>query len=163
MASDMFLEIQDIPGESTDDKHKNWIEILSFSGGVTQAVAGAASTGGARSAQRCDHSDFSFMKTLDKATPKLALACSVGTHIPKVVLELCRATGDKQLYYKLTMTDVLVTSAQVSGSSGGDIPMESVSMNYAKIEWEYTETDHKTGKKGGTTKTHWDLATNKGG
>ena len=163
MASDMFLEIKDIPGESTDEKHPAWIEILSFSSGVSQAVAGAASTGGARSSQRCDHSDFTVMKSLDKASPKLALAASNGTHIPSVILELCRATGEKTPFMKYTMTDVLVTSYQPSGSSGGDIPLESVSFNYAKIEWEYTETDHNTGDKGAATKTHWDLTLNKGG
>ena len=163
MASDMFLEIATIPGESTDDKHKNWIEILSYSSGVSQSIAGAASTGGARSAQRTDHADFTIMKRLDKASPKLALAASNGEHIAKVTVELCRATGTKQPFMKYTMSDVLITSVQPSGSSGGDIPMESVSFNYGKIEWEYTSTDHKTGKKGDTTKAHWDLTSNTGG
>ena len=32
MAVDIFLKLGDIKGESTDDKHKNEIEVLSFSG-----------------------------------------------------------------------------------------------------------------------------------
>ena len=31
MAVDIFLKLGDIKGESTDDKHKNEIEVLSFS------------------------------------------------------------------------------------------------------------------------------------
>ena len=33
MAVDYFLKIDGIDGESQDDKHKDWIEVLSFSWG----------------------------------------------------------------------------------------------------------------------------------
>src|SRR5882757_9883756 len=36
MASDIFAKIGDIKGESTDAKHKDEIEVLSFSWGVTK-------------------------------------------------------------------------------------------------------------------------------
>ncbi len=42
MAVDMFLKIDGIPGESTDSKHKDWIEVLSYSFGASQPSAGAA-------------------------------------------------------------------------------------------------------------------------
>ena len=69
MAFDAFLKIDGIPGESSDDKHKDWIEILSFSHGLSQPASGSRSSGGAASAERCNHSDFSIVKTLDKASP----------------------------------------------------------------------------------------------
>ena len=34
MASDIFAKLGDIKGESSDDKHKDEIEVLSFSWGV---------------------------------------------------------------------------------------------------------------------------------
>jgi type VI secretion system secreted protein Hcp len=165
MAFDTFLKISTIPGESTDDKHKDWIEILSFSHGVVQPATGSTSSGGARSAERVDHQDFSLVKTLDKASPKLALACCNGEHIPEVNVELCRATGDKAVYMKYKLTDVIVSSVSDGGSAqGGEtLPLEEVSFNYAKIAWTYTETDHKTGKAKGDVETHWDLSANKGG
>ena len=46
-----FLQIDGIPGESTDKKHPNWIEPLSYSFGATQAIGSAVSTG-ARSSGR---------------------------------------------------------------------------------------------------------------
>ncbi len=165
MAFDCFLKIEGVPGESSDDMHGDWIELLSFSHGVSQTSSGAASSGGGRSAERCDHSDFSVVKSLDKATPKLALACCDGTHIKEVKVELCRAGGDKQKYMEYLMTDVIVSSARPGGSAGGGeaLPLEEVSFNYGKIEWTYTETDHKTGKPKGDVKANWDLTTNKGG
>ena len=55
MAFDAFLEIKTIPGESTDDKHGNWIELLSFNHGVAQQTSGSVSSGGSRTARRHHH------------------------------------------------------------------------------------------------------------
>jgi len=165
MAFDAFLKISTIPGESTDDKHKDWIEILSYSHGVSQPASASASSGGGRSAERCNHQDFSIVKTLDKASTKLFLNSCNGAHIPEVKVELCRATGDKQKYMEYKLTDVIVSSVRPGGSStGGEtLPLEEVSFNYGKIEITYTETDHKTGKPKGDIKAYWDLTANKGG
>jgi len=165
MAFDCFLKIKEVPGESTDEKHQEWIEVLSYSHGLSQPSSGAASSGGGRSAERCDHQDFSVVKTLDKTSPKLNLFCSNGTHIGEVKMELCRAATDKQKYMEYVMNDVIVASVRPGGSAqGGEaLPLEEVSFNYGKITWTYTETDHKTGKPGGTVEAHWDLTTNTGG
>jgi type VI secretion system secreted protein Hcp len=164
MAFDAFLKIDGIPGESTDDKHKDQIEILSFSWGVSQTGSGAASSGGARSAERCNHQDFSVVKTLDKASPKLFLACCQGTHIKEIKLALHRATGDKQKYMEYVLSDAIVSSYRpgASAQGGASLPLEEVSFNYGKVELVYTETDHKTGKPKGDVKTNWDLTANKG-
>ncbi len=164
MAFDAFIKISTIPGESTDDKHKDWIEILSYSWGVSQTSSGSSSSGGARSAERCNHQDFAIAHTIDKATPKLFLACCKGEHIPEVKIELCRATGDKTKYMEYKLTDVIISSVKMDGASSGSetLPTESVSFNYSKIELIYTETDHKTGKPKGDVKASWDLAVNKG-
>ena len=73
MAGDCFLKIDGIPGESTDDKHKDWIEVMSYSSGVSQMAGGDRSTGGAATQGRCDHQDISIVKALDKASPTLNL------------------------------------------------------------------------------------------
>jgi type VI secretion system secreted protein Hcp len=165
MAFDAFLKIEGIDGESTDDAHAKWIEVLSYSHGVSQPVSGSVSSGGGRSAERCDHSDFSIVKSMDKATPKLNLYCSNGEHIPNLSLELCRAGGDKQKYMEYKLEDVIVTSVRPGGSSQGgeNLPLEEVSFAYGKISWTYTETDHKTGKAAGNVSAYWDLHANKGG
>jgi type VI secretion system secreted protein Hcp len=162
MAADMFLKIKTIDGESTDEKHKDWIEILSFNWGLSQPTSGSSSSGGARSAERANHSNFTIMKTMDKATPKLSLALCKGEHIPEVIVSLHRATGEKQKYMEYKMSDVMITSFQENGSDGG-IPMECVSFDYAKIDMNYTVTDHKTGKPSGNVTANWDVTKNDGG
>ncbi|MHC4343070.1 MAG: Hcp family type VI secretion system effector [Planctomycetota bacterium] len=162
MPADVFLQIDGIEGESTDDKHQNWIEVLSFSHGVSQSGAGSRSSGGAASEGRCAHQDFSIVKTLDKASPELNLHCSSGKHIKKMKMELCRATGDKEPYMNYLFEDVIVSSVSIGGGGGG-IPTESVTFNYGRIDWVYVEMDHETGKKKGEVKKWWDMITNKGG
>ena len=165
MAFDCFIKVGDISGECTDDKHKDWIEVLSYSHGVSQPSSGAASSGGGRSAERCDHQDFSIVKTLDKTSPKLALFCCNGKHIEEIKVELCRATENKEKYMEYRMQHVIVSSYMPGGSSqGGEaLPLDEVSFNYGKIEWNYIEMDHKTGKTKGNVETWWDMVANKGG
>lgn len=163
---DAFLKISTIPGESTDDKHKDWIEILSYSWGVNQAHGGGArSTAGSATGERVNHQDFTIVHMLDKASPKLFLACCKGEHIPDVTLALHRATGDKQKYMEYKMSDVIITSVQPAGDSKGEetIPLEAINFNYGKIELTYTATDHKTGRAAGDVKAHWSLVQNAGG
>lgn len=162
MASDIFLKISTIPGESTDDKHKDWIELESFSVGVSQPMTAVSSSGGARTAERCNHSDFTFVKSVDKATPKLFAACCKGEHIPEATVAIHRNTGEKQKYLEFKMYDVVVSHVSPAASSKGEsLPVESGAFNYGKIEWIYTATDHKTGKPQGDVKAGWDLIANK--
>ncbi|HEU4389533.1 MAG TPA: type VI secretion system tube protein Hcp, partial [Blastocatellia bacterium] len=150
MAFDAFLKVEGCPGESTDDAHKEWIEILSYSMGVSQPSS-PTSTAGSMSAERANFQDFVVTKVIDKASPKLALQCASGEHFKEVKLELCRAAGDKQKYMEYRMTDCIVTSFRPGGHSGGaeSLPLEEVSFSYGKIEWKYTSTDSQTGKAKG--------------
>ena len=154
-AVDYFLKIDSIPGESEDDKHKDEIQLESWSFGATQS--GSFAMGGGGGAGKVQMQDFHFVKKVDKAGPKLLLACATGEHIPKSVL-VCRKAGkDQQEYMKITLSDCLVSSYHTSGSGGGDIvPLEEVSINFAKIEYEYKE-QKPDGTLGGTTKAEFDL------
>jgi len=58
-AFDAFLKIEGVSAESTDVTQKDWIEVLSYSWGVSQPASGSASSGGGRSAERADFSEFS--------------------------------------------------------------------------------------------------------
>ena len=72
MAVDMFMKVEGVDGESTDDAHDKWIEILSYSHGVSQPVSGVSATGG-RTGGRADFQDFTIVKTIDNATPDLTI------------------------------------------------------------------------------------------
>ncbi len=164
MASDYLLEIDGIEGESTDDKHRGWLEIEAFSWGLTQLTALA---GGGAGAGKPSFQDIHFTKLVDKSSPKLFLACASGQHIKKATLVVRRAGKELQEYYKVTLEDVLVSSYQSSGASGGPagvaaaVPIDEFAMNYAKIEFSY-----RAQKPDGTLEqpvvASWDLRQNRG-
>jgi type VI secretion system secreted protein Hcp len=114
MATNAYLQADPIKGESTDDKHKDWIEVLSFSHGLSQPVSGSG-TGG-RSASRADFSTLNVVKVVDKASVDLNMYCAQGKHIAKVVLEVCQETGEKVCFWKYELEDVMVSSVQVGGA-----------------------------------------------
>jgi len=135
-AVDYFLHIEGVEGESQDDKHKNQIEILSYSWGA-EAIPGTATTAG-----KFHGEDFVIAKTVDKSSPKLAEACANGTHFPKATLTLRKAGADPRteiVLVRYIFQDVLVTGYQISGHGGDDTgrPTESISMNFTKIGVEY--------------------------
>jgi len=159
MASDMFMMIDGVPGESTDDAHTDWIELLSFSHGLSQPISSASATGG-RTGGRADFEDFSVVKTIDKATPDLNLFCANGKHIASIEVEFCLATEDKHTFMKYTLEDCIVKSVMITGSPDDERPTEEVTLCYGQIKWEYTPID-QTGAAGSATDRTWSLEANK--
>jgi type VI secretion system secreted protein Hcp len=132
MAVDYFLKIDGIDGESRDDKHKDWIEVLSFSWGTSHG----GTTSGGTSRERTTHHDFQIVKSMDKASPLLAMASCDGKS-PGQAMFVARTAGkDQQEYLKIKLTDILISSYNTTGS-GDDKPLETVSLNFAKAEMTY--------------------------
>jgi type VI secretion system secreted protein Hcp len=163
MAFDAFMKIDGIEGESTDDKHKGWIEITSFDTGVTQRSSATASSVGGASSERADFRDFIFSKALDKASPNLSLACAAGTHINNIVVEICRAGDDPVKFMEYKMTNCIISGVSTSGDDGsnkGAFPEESVSIDYGKITWNYVQQKRAGGGAAGNILSGWDLEKN---
>jgi type VI secretion system secreted protein Hcp len=139
MAFDAFLKIDTIDGESQDSKHSKEIQLLSFSFGADQP--GSSSMGGGAGTGKVNMHDLSVLKQVDKASPKLLVACATGQHISSAVLTARKAGGDQQDYMIVTLSDVIVSSVQASGHAGGadGAPSEQVSLNFSKINFEYKE------------------------
>lgn len=163
MAFDTFMKIDGIPGESMDEKHKDWIEIISFSHHVEQPASATASSVGGATAERVNHGTFNIVHQMDKATPKMFEACCTGKHIKEVTIEFCRAGGDKVKYMEIKLEQVLISSVSESGSSSGEsgFPADAISLSYGKIKWTYTQQKREDGSAGGNVSAGWDLTANK--
>jgi len=169
---DQFIKIDQIPGESTDAKHIDEIEVISWGIGMSHGEAGASSTGGARTGGRISHKPFVFTKLLDKASAKLLEKACDGTHIPKAVFQAHRATGDKQKYLQIDMDHLVVSHFEtrppeeserqaLSRTGAGEmLQIEEVRLNYGAIKFTYTHTDHETGKAKGDVVAGWSLIKN---
>ena len=159
MASDFFLKLEGIDGESTDDKHKGELDIESFSWGVTQL--GTGGYGGGGGAGKASFQDMHFTTKVGKGSPKLFLACATGEHIKKATLTVRKAGKEQQEYYKVTLSDCLVSSYQSGDAAGGTaVPTDQFALNFAKIEFEY-KPQKADGSLDAAVKTGYDLGTNK--
>jgi type VI secretion system secreted protein Hcp len=160
-AADYFLKIDGIEGESKADKHTGEIDLESFSWGATQS--GSFAAGGGGGSGKVSMQDFHFTMGINKAGPALFLACAQGDHIPKAILTCRKAGKEQQEFLKVSFSDILVSSYQTGGSGGADIlPVDQISLNFAKIEIEYKE-QQKTGALAGSVKKFFDLKSVKGG
>jgi type VI secretion system secreted protein Hcp len=134
---DYFLLVDGIKGESQDKKHKDEIDIESWSWGCVQT--GTHETGGGGGAGKVAFNDATCTKKYDKSSPMLWKACATGQHIKKAVLTCRKAGKEQQEYLKVIMEDLLVSSYQTGGSSGDIVPTESISFNFTKVEFIYKE------------------------
>jgi type VI secretion system secreted protein Hcp len=135
---DYFIKFDGIKGESTDAKHKDEVDVESWSWGETH-VAGPGGGGGG-GAGKVSMQDFHFVMRLNSASIGLMKACATGQHIKGATLSARKAGKEQQEYLVIKLDDVLITSYQTGASEGGDIvPTDQVSFNFAKIDVEYRQ------------------------
>jgi type VI secretion system secreted protein Hcp len=156
--ADIFLKLGDIDGESNDSKHPNWIEIRSWSFGITQGGSALMLP-----AEKPALQDVAVVKTIDKSTPILFLKCASGEHISKATLTMRKAGGSQQDFFIIKMSDLIISGVSPSLLSSDDpeanpASTEQVSFNFSKIEVTYLFQD----EAGGSTEFigGWDLKKN---
>ena len=172
---DAFLKLDGIKGESADHKHKGEIDVMSFSWGAAQT--GVQATGGGGGAGKVHFQDFHITKKTDASSPLLMLNCADGAHIKEASFVIRKAGGEQLEYLKIKLTDVLISSYKPSGSegiligllqpaaqggnkSGDEIPMEQVTLNFAKIEFTYQPQGADGKAQGGPVMAGWDVKGN---
>ncbi len=123
-----YMKIADIKGESTDNEHKDWIDVLSMSSPDSST---STSTTGKR-----QHKPITITKAVDKASPMLQSASISGKVFPKVEIHVSASSygGSRATYLKYELKNVMITSYQTGGSAAGDVPMEDFSLNYESIK-----------------------------
>src|SRR6266478_854851 len=134
MPSDIFAKLGDIKGEALDDKHKDEIEVLSFSWGVTNA--GSLATGSGGGAGKATFRDLSIVHNIDKASPKLLQACATGVHLKEATITHRKAGRGQQDFLIIKMNDVIVTGV-VQSALSSDAGSETVSLEFGKVDWEF--------------------------
>ena len=158
-AVDYFIKFDGIKGESADAKHKDEIDVESWSWGETHPTGGPLGGGGG-GAGKVAMQDFQFVMGLNRASVGLMKACATGQHIKTATLSARKAGKGQQEYLTFKFHDVLVSSFQTSGSEEAFVPTDSVSFNFAKIEVEY-KPQKADGSLGAPVEFRYDLKTNK--
>lgn len=153
-----FLKIDGIEGESNDSAHLGEIDVNSFGWGENRAGGGSGDGNGTG---KVNMNDFSFTMAVNKASPKLFLACAKGEHIKSASLTVRKDNNASLEYLKWSFTDILITSYSTSGNTCADEkPTEQVTFSFGKIMIEYKEI-RSNGTLGPPTTAGWDLKKNK--
>lgn len=154
----LLLDIEGIKGTSQMKGYTNKIECLSYSHGVAMQVTGDISNT-ERTSGKPVHQDIHITKYLDITTPKLNQHCCEGKAFKTVTLTVGRNDAGAVIpLIVYTLSNVVISSVSVGGG-GGDKPVESISLNYAAIKWEYTPQKEEGGKEG-TVPATWDVSLN---
>ncbi len=137
-AVDAFITFEDgsIQGESRDPQHSGWIEVESFQLQELARQVSAPGAAGGGGVGKVHFRELTVTKRYDKSSPLLFVACASGKHYPKVLIEMRKAGGAPQEYLKITLTNTLISSIQLTG--GGAPPTETIKFNFGATEVEYT-------------------------
>jgi type VI secretion system secreted protein Hcp len=157
MAVDIFLKIDGIPGESQDAKHKDEIDVLSWSWGMSTAPTAGLPTG--QVPGRVSVKDMSITKRIDVATPRLMLSCASGQHLRSAALTVRKAGAKQPEFLNIKMNEVLVTSVTAAESSAEDRGTELLTLAFSKVGLDYVQ-QKADGTAAGTVSFNWDLVKN---
>lgn len=148
----------DIPGTCELKDFTGQIELLSYSHGVAMQITGDVSNT-ERTSGKPNHQDFTVTKYMDKSSPKFNEACCKGDNFSEVKVTVGR--NDKGAVLAIivyTLKNVVISSVSVGGGSG-DKPVETMTLNYNHITWDF-HNQKDVGGEAGHVETKWDLAKN---
>ena len=149
-----------IKGDSTVEKHEDWINIDSFQLGVGRSIS-ASGGGKSRDTSNPSFSEATLAKSTDLASSDLFFQAICGKSLGKAEIHFVQTAGvdtaGAQVYLKYELQDAIVSSYSLS--SGGERPSESFSLNFTKITKQYD--DFSGEKKVTGTPKKWDLMANK--
>ncbi len=152
-ATDIFLKLAGVEGESADARHPKEIDVLSWSWGLTNS--GSVVTGGGK----VQIKDISFTKYVDKSSPPLMLATCNGKAFTQAVFVFRRAGSSPIEYMRVTLTDVTVASVSTSASTADSRPTEVVNLRFATVKVDYT-VQNADGSAGTVVSFGWDVLRN---
>jgi type VI secretion system secreted protein Hcp len=156
-------KIDGVDGESVDDKHKDWIDVLTWA----WAVSGPSPPGSGGNTN-AEAKEFVIKKWVDKSSPLLYLACCQGRNYPYMTLSIVEPTGERGEYLQFKLENVFITNVSGPGSGspspttvgGSDRPHEEIALYYSKVEWTHTVLDSNgVPTTAGTTTTGFDFMT----
>ncbi len=163
MAFDGFVKIEELPGGSTDSQHSGWIEIEGYEHVLSHRKLGGFDDKGRPTSGGAEHGDFTIRKRVDQSSPLLSRHCCQGSVFAQVVVEICKAAGEKTPYMRVELSDAKPIRVVVVGNDEQDgHPREEVAFVYGRIDWRYTGIDGQ-GKPIPPVPAFWDRRTAKGG
>lgn len=139
----IYVKFGNINGDATHETHKKWVDVSSVQWGVGRAIATPVGSAMNREASHPSVSEVTFHKSMDGSSYKWFEESVVGKAGTKCDIDF--VSNENEVYAHYTLTNAMVSGYSVSSS--GDRPVETISINFTKIEFKYTpyDADHKAG------------------
>ena len=149
-----YMKIPDIAGESVRAGHEGEIEISNVSYAID--AAGGAAIGAARARARANAGEFTVTKSIDAASPYIALSAFQSRAFPEIVIDMTKSSGGGELqYYTITLENARISSVDTSIDADG-ASEERVGLVYQTINIKYVGSSR--GKAGGEHEIEYDVA-----
>lgn len=145
----MYLRVQGITGEASEDNHQNDILVDSYSFGATRSPAAGSPV----------MQDFLVTMPANKASPRLMAYAAGSVSVPRAVLSVRRKGGSTD-FLRWTLTDAFISSYKTVGNLHGDGIQDQVGISFGKIESEFRQL-LPDGTYGAPVKSGWDRRSNK--
>lgn len=150
----ILVKYQDITGESKVTGFEEFFEVTSFQFGVGRGIASARGTS-TREASVVSVSEIVVTKQTDGTSIDLLTQGCEGKMDKEVQISFVRTgAGQAEEYLKFVLNGCGISG--YSMSSGGDRPVESVSLNFDKVQMSYTPVGDDL--SGSPATYGWDLA-----
>jgi len=134
VAGNLHLKLENITGESTDQGHKDEIDVLAWSWGLN----GSPRDTRGRVTPPCSV-QLSISKYLDTATPALATAAALKSTISSGKLAIQTQSVPPLEYMVVDLTGVTVESTAASGANGDSKVVEAVTFGFASATITYKQ------------------------
>lgn len=139
MATNFFIKIDGIDGESKVSGHEKDIQVLSWSHSFNQPTSATRSSAGGGTVEQANHADFSITKYVDMSSVPLMKSCWNGKTIKNAIFTAYRSDGDALVeYLKIEMDNVIISNLSIGGGTG-DLATETVTLSYSKVKYTYVD------------------------
>lgn len=118
-----FMKFPGLPGESTNDRHKDEIELVSYS-----QLAGE---------NRCVKAIV--VKNLDRASPGLAVLAVTNQVVTPVIISLSRVSDTPADVFTAVLENVTVGTVELVEVDGTPVPTERVTLKPRRATLTYTQ------------------------
>ena len=135
----IYLQLDGIQGDATQQAHQNWTDIKSINWGVKRSMNTLAGASANREGSEPTVGEVTLIKTSDRSSPKLLAEACTGNSGKTAKIHLVTSGNPGNTYLEITLSNTLVSSYTIM--SDGDRPEEKVVFNFTKVEMKYTPYD----------------------
>jgi len=150
MATNMFINFgSGISGEAEAKDHRDWCEIVDLKHEFSQSASPLMQPP-PEIKKLITHKKVEVVKYIDNATTSILTILWKGKLLPEVIIKVFRADGNNPPvdYFTIKLNNVVISKYSFDYNQG-ELPKETIELDYAAVEYNYRAIDKDTGRAKG--------------